>query len=140
MIAQALAGGALIGASAVLLMALQGRIAGISGIVSGLLRTSPRRAERLWRLAFLVGLATGPTLLAPLLSRPAIGQPQVDAVLALVAGLLVGIGTTLGNGCTSGHGVCGLARLSHRSLAATVTFMTVAAITTLALRHMLGGG
>lgn len=70
MIAQALAGGALIGASAVLLMALQGRIAGISGIVSSLLRTSPRRAERLWRLAFLVGLATGPTLLAPLLSRP----------------------------------------------------------------------
>lgn len=140
MIPQALAGGALIGASTALLMALEGRIAGISGIVSGLLRTSPGHADRLWRLAFLVGLAAGAALLAPFLARSAIGQPQVGPGLALVAGLLVGIGTTLGNGCTSGHGVCGLARLSQRSLAATVTFMTVAAITVLALRHMIGGG
>lgn len=135
-IVQALVGGALIGAAAVLLMALEGRIAGISGIVGGLLPPEPA-ADRSWRLAFLVGLVLGPVLVAATTGRSSIGAPAVGAVGALLAGLCVGVGTGLGSGCTSGHGVCGLARLSPRSLVATLTFMAAAGLTVLLVRHVL---
>lgn len=131
-----LAGGLLIGAAAALLILLNGRIAGISGIVGGLLRAP--RADRRWRLAFLAGL-----LLAAPLWRGVTALPPVHPVAGggtlVLAGLLVGFGTRLGAGCTSGHGVCGLARLSPRSLAATVTFMLAGALTVFVLRHLAGG-
>ena len=133
---QALAGGALIGAAAVLLMALEGRIAGISGIVGGLLPPAPA-ADRAWRVAFLAGLVAGPLLVGALVAGPAIGSPVVGIGGAIAAGLLVGVGTALGSGCTSGHGVCGLARLSPRSLAATLTFMATAGVTVFVLRHLI---
>ncbi|BAU90007.1 YeeE/YedE family protein [Methylorubrum populi] len=132
-----LAGGALIGASAALLLLVNGRIAGISGIVGGLLGPIGREAG--WRVAFLVGL-----LLGPVLFRLAAGHwPEVRLAASweaswpvlVVAGLLVGYGTRLGSGCTSGHGVCGLARLSPRSLAAVATFMATAIITVFVIRH-----
>jgi len=132
-----LVGGALIGASASMLLLLNGRIAGISGIVGGLLR--PEEGEVSWRAMFAAGLLAGGAILhrwAP----ASFGAPTVSMPLVIVAGLLVGFGTRLGSGCTSGHGVCGLARLSRRSLAATLTFMATAAITTFVVRHLLGGG
>lgn len=135
-IGSALAGGGLIGAAAVLLMALEGRIAGISGIVGGLLPPTPA-SDKGWRIAFLVGLIGGPVLVALALGIPAVGAPMVGVGGALLAGALVGVGTGLGSGCTSGHGVCGLARLSPRSLAATLTFMATAALTVLLVRHIL---
>ena len=135
-IGSALAGGGLIGAAAVLLMALEGRIAGISGIVGGLLPPTPA-SDKGWRIAFLVGLIAGPVLVALALGIPAVGAPMVGIGGALLAGALVGVGTGLGSGCTSGHGVCGLARLSPRSLAATLTFMATAALTVLLVRHIL---
>jgi uncharacterized membrane protein YedE/YeeE len=131
----ALAGGVLIGISAALLLLWIGRIAGISGILGGLLRRGPDRA---WRAAFLAGLMG-----AGALAMHALGQatpsPASPPVL-LLAGLLVGYGTSLGNGCTSGHGVCGLGRLSMRSLAAVLVFMATAFATVYVTRHVLGGG
>ena len=128
------AGGVLIGIAAALLLLLNGRIAGISGIVGGLL--VPRRAEIGWRLAFVAGLLAAP------LAALALGvsvTPRIDAGFAtlLVAGLLVGVGTSYASGCTSGHGVCGLSRLSPRSLAATLAFMAAGMLTVFALRHLL---
>ena len=131
-----LAGGALIGAAAVLLMALLGRIAGVSGIVGGLLPPRPA-ADLGWRLAFVLGLIAGPLLYTAVSGRPGVGAPVADLPLLVVAGLLVGAGTTLGSGCTSGHGVCGLARLSPRSLVATATFMATAVATLFLVRHVL---
>ncbi len=133
----ALAGGVLIGLSAVLLMLTLGRIAGISGIVGGLFGAGS--SEIGWRLAFVVGLIAGP-FAATLFGAP-LPEISIDASVPviLVAGLLVGFGSRLGNGCTSGHGVCGLARLSPRSLAATLTFMTVGAAVVFVARHVLGG-
>ncbi|MCZ0927052.1 MULTISPECIES: YeeE/YedE family protein [Halomonadaceae] len=145
---QGLAGGILIGISAVWLMASLGRIAGISGIVGNLIAQRPK-GDSAWRAAFLVGLVSGPLLLMGLgagwgnvVNHPGavIGQPLGGVPLMLVAGLLVGLGTGLGSGCTSGHGVCGLARLSPRSLAATVTFLGAALVTVYVVRHVLGGG
>ncbi|WP_312370230.1 YeeE/YedE thiosulfate transporter family protein [Stenotrophomonas sp.] len=130
----ALAGGVLIGLAATLLLWLTGRIAGISGIVGGVLQ--PRQGEVAWRAAFLVGLiAAGAAWLwlVPGAYTPRQGFPPV---LLVVAGLLVGFGTRLGNGCTSGHGVCGLGRLSLRSLAAVLTFMVTAIVTTYIVRHV----
>ena len=118
-----LLGGALIGSAAALLLAVHGRIAGISGILGGLI-TSRERSERSWRLAFLVGLITGPALYRLFYGALPL-QLETDVPTLLAAGLLVGFGTRLGSGCTSGHGVCGLARLSPRSLAATITFMSL---------------
>jgi uncharacterized membrane protein YedE/YeeE len=130
----AAAGGALIGLSAGLLMLLLGRIAGISGILGSLL---PPRAtsDRLWRVGFLGGLVLGPLLLSLAGGSSGIGQPALGLPGMAVAGLLVGTGTALGAGCTSGHGVCGLARLSPRSLAATATFMVVALAVVALTRH-----
>ena len=129
-----LLGGMLIGAAAAMLVLLNGRIAGISGIVGGLL--APRRGEIAWRLAFVAGLLAAPA--AWLLFAPAIA-PRIDAGFGMLAlaGLLVGAGTSYGSGCTSGHGVCGLSRLSPRSLAATAAFMLVGFATVFVLRHML---
>jgi len=133
----ALIGGALIGLAAVLLMWTQGRIAGISGIVGGLVR--PSAAETPWRAAFVVGLVAGPLPVA--LAGHGLPEIRIDAGWAVIAaaGLLVGFGTRLGGGCTSGHGVCGLSRLSPRSLAATAVFMAVGAAVVFAARHVVGG-
>jgi uncharacterized membrane protein YedE/YeeE len=130
-------GGALIGLSSVLLMLLSGRIAGISGIFGGLLNVGGE--DRGWRVAFIAGL-----VLAPLISGGigyAMATPQLPAswTVIIAAGLLVGFGTRLGGGCTSGHGICGVARLSSRSIAATVIFMLTAIATVAVTHHLLGG-
>jgi uncharacterized membrane protein YedE/YeeE len=128
-------GGALIGLATALLMLLIGRIAGISGIFGGLLRSG----DRGWRIAFIAGLIAAP-LLAALAGRP-LPMPEMPASLVVVAigGFLVGIGTRMSGGCTSGHGVCGIARLSARSLGATAIFMVTAVATVTIARHALGG-
>lgn len=133
----ALAGGVLIGLSATLLLWLDGRIAGVSGIAGGVL--FPRPGDIAWRVAFLVGLVVAAG--AYMAFVPGALQPRVDFPRAglVLAGLLVGFGTRMGNGCTSGHGVCGLGRLSPRSLAAVVTFMATAIATTFVVRHAWGG-
>jgi uncharacterized membrane protein YedE/YeeE len=131
-----LVGGALIGAAAVMLMALLGRVAGISGIVGSLLPPAPAE-DRGWRLAFLAGLVGGPVALALTTGGSGIGAPAVGPMALALAGLLVGAGTMLGAGCTSGHGVCGVARVSPRSIAATATFMATAIATTFVVRHIL---
>src|SRR5262245_65275052 len=116
----ALAGGALIGLSAALLMLLNGRIAGISGILGDFL--SPRSSFRDWQLAFVAGLLAAPAIyLTGGIALPAVAMPHWPVLI--VAGLLIGFGTRLGSGCTSGHGVCGVARLSPRSITATAIFM-----------------
>jgi uncharacterized protein len=132
-----IAGGALIGAAAVTLMVANGRIAGIAGILGGLFGAST--GDIGWRIAFIVGLIAGPFAIAPLAGG--IPVVRIDATMPVVvlAGLLVGFGARLGNGCTSGHGVCGLARRSPRSLAATATFMITGAAVVFALRHLAGG-
>ena len=130
-------GGALIGISAVLLMLFTGRIAGISGIVAGLI--NPHASDRIWRFAFIAGLITAP--IASVLFGFGVPAPQMPEsyITIVVAGLLVGFGTRLGSGCTSGHGICGIARLSQRSIVATAVFM-VAAIVVVALTHHVAGG
>jgi len=130
-------GGALIGLAAASLMLLTGRVAGVSGIFGGLLAL--RLADQGWRIAFVAGLIAAP-LLANLTGNP-LPAPAMTANLALVAigGLLVGFGSRMGNGCTSGHGVCGFARLSVRSIAATLIFMATAVITVAIVRHGFGG-
>lgn len=131
----ALAGGLLIGLAAAMFVLLNGRIAGISGILGVLLR--PARGDVGWRLAFVLGIVAAP---AVYLLFAALPRPQVDAGFAelVVAGLLVGVGTRYGSGCTSGHGVCGLSRLSPRSLVATLAFMAAGFATVFVIRHLLG--
>jgi len=134
----ALAGGALIGLATASVFWLQGRLAGISGICGGVL--APVRGDLGWRLGFVLGLlAVG---VVGVRVAPQAFSVEAAPSLALVAasGLLVGFGTRLGNGCTSGHGVCGIARLSGRSIAATLVFMLVAGVTSFVLRHVLGAG
>lgn len=130
----ALAGGVLLGLASALFVLLNGRILGISGIVGGLLR--PRAGDMGWRLAFLLGM-----LVAPGLYWLVVGptQPRIDANWGMVvmAGLLVGVGTRYGSGCTSGHGVCGLSRMSPRSLVATLGFMGAGFVTVFLIRHAL---
>lgn len=130
-----LAGGILIGISAAMFVLLNGRIAGISGILGGLLR--PRQGDSPWRIAFVLGLLAAPLLYGLLLALPA---PVIDAGYGtlIAAGLLVGIGSRYGAGCTSGHGVCGLSRLSPRSAVATVTFMGAGFATVYITRHLIG--
>ncbi|WP_374424584.1 YeeE/YedE family protein [Paracoccus sp. (in: a-proteobacteria)] len=127
-------GGALIGLSAVLLMALLGRVAGMTGILSGAI-FGPDRG---WRLAFLAGAIAAPILMGALGAGIAFDS-SVPRPFLVLGGLLVGIGVSYGGGCTSGHGVCGNARLSPRSLVATVTFMLSAGITVYVIRHLIGG-
>jgi uncharacterized protein len=129
-----LGGGALIGLAAVLLLAVNGRIAGVSGILGGLI-TSTSRGERFWRLAFIFGLIAGAGFYV--LARGNLPlELQAGPLTLLIAGLLVGAGTRLGSGCTSGHGVCGLARRSPRSLVATIIFMVAAAVIVFLTRHV----
>ena len=131
----ALAGGVVIGIAASLLALMNGRIAGISGIVGGLLR--PQRGDAGWRAAFIAGLIVAPAVYAVVAALPPIAIEAGYPTLAL-AGILVGVGTRYGAGCTSGHGVCGLSRLSLRSLVATVVFMAAGIATVFVVRHVLG--
>ncbi|MFY0610393.1 MAG: YeeE/YedE family protein [Hyphomicrobiaceae bacterium] len=133
-----LTGGIMIGAAAVLLMLVLGRIAGATGIVTGLV--FPANFEDwIWRAALLSGMMTAPALILLATGEmPTISVPVSNAAL-VVGGTIVGVGVVLGSGCTSGHGVCGLARLSSRSLAATLTFMATTAATVFVVRHVLGG-
>jgi len=131
-------GGALIGLAAVLLMAFHGRIAGVTGILSGVLPPAVA-PDWAWRLAFLIGLVAAPTLYWLITNSPVSIQVEAPRWLLLVSGALVGIGVTYGSGCTSGHGVCGMARLSPRSIAATLTFMATTAATVFIVRHVIGG-
>ena len=132
----ALAGGMLIGLAAAMFVLLNGRVAGISGVLGGLLR--PYKGDIVWRIAFVLGLVGAP-LVQVLFSASA--KPQIDAgyVQLILAGLLVGIGTRYGAGCTSGHGVCGLSRLSPRSIVATAVFMGAGFATVFVMRHLLNG-
>jgi uncharacterized membrane protein YedE/YeeE len=131
----ALAGGMLIGLAALLLMAANGRIAGVSGIAGGLL--TALSGDRAWRWLFLIGLVAGCAIAVALGAGQPLPRPQFPVGLLVLAGLLVGYGTALASGCTSGHGVCGLARWSTRSLAATAIFLSVAVVTTFVVRHLL---
>ena len=130
-------GGALIGLAAVMLMLLAGRVAGISGIAAGILGIGT--TDRDWRIAFIAGLILAPV--AAMFAGYAVPVPAMPAswVLIVAAGLLVGFGARLGGGCTSGHGICGIARLSKRSIAATVIFMGAAVVTVALMRHVIGG-
>ena len=130
-----LIGGVLIGLSAALLLLFNGRVAGISGIAFGLMRRA-ERSEWAWRAAFVLGLMSAGALAMHALGQES-GSPASTPVLVL-AGLLVGFGTSWGSGCTSGHGVCGLARLSKRSLVAVLVFMAAAVATVYVTRHVLG--
>ncbi|MBP8173138.1 MAG: YeeE/YedE family protein [Aeromonadaceae bacterium] len=125
----------IIGVAALLLLWLAGRIAGVSGLLSGLM--TPTHGEWLWRGCFILGLLIGGEIGFSLLGEAKPDLTPVSPWLLLLAGLLVGIGTRLGNGCTSGHGICGVGRLSPRSMVATLCFMTTAAITVFVLRHLL---
>lgn len=131
-------GGALIGLSAALLLWAKGRVAGISGIAGGIIY--PEKGDMDWRIVFVVGLIIG-GFIYQVVGLGA-GVQHIEAVVdtpwLIVAGLLVGIGTTVGTGCTSGHGICGLARRSPRSLVATLTFMISAIVTVFIIRHILG--
>jgi uncharacterized membrane protein YedE/YeeE len=131
----ALAGGVLIGVAAAAFVLLNGRIAGISGILGGLLR--PARGDVAWRVAFLAGLAGAPLAYGLFAALPAVRIDAGGPALA-AAGLLVGLGTRYGAGCTSGHGVCGLSRLSPRSLVATLSFMAAGFVTVYVIRHVFG--
>lgn len=132
----ALVGGGLIGIAVSMFVLLNGRVAGISGILGGLLK--PVRGDIAWRAAFVVGLVGAPLVYLVFAALP---RPQIDAShgALVAAGLLVGIGTRYGSGCTSGHGVCGVSRLSPRSIVATVAFMGAGFATVFVVRHLLGG-
>ena len=134
-----LSGGVLLGIASAMFILLNGRILGISGIVGGLL--PPRAGDRGWRIAFLAGMAAAPVVYLWLAPTEMVQAPRIDAGYALivVAGLLVGFGTRYGSGCTSGHGVCGLSRMSPRSLVATVSFMAAGFLVVFVARHVFVG-
>jgi len=135
----ALAGGVLLGLASAVFILINGRILGISGILGGLL--TPLKGDVGWRIAFLLGMACAPTVFSFVSPSEAVVVPRIDASYfgLAVAGLLVGIGTSYASGCTSGHGVCGLSRLSPRSLVATVSFMAAGFLVVFVLRHVLQG-
>jgi uncharacterized membrane protein YedE/YeeE len=135
-ILEALFGGVLIGAAAAALLVFDGRIAGVSGIVGGLL--PPRRADEAWRAWFVAGLVTGGLCLGLFTADPFHGLAETSYAVLVPAGLLVGFGASLGSGCTSGHGVCGVSRLSPRSIVATMAFMATGAVTVFVVRHLVG--
>lgn len=131
-----LAGGLLLGVAAALFILLNGRVLGISGILGGLL--APKKGDTGWRLSFVLGMLAAPLVAGLLAPEGFLKAPRIDASYALVvlAGLLVGVGTRYGSGCTSGHGVCGLSRLSPRSLVATLSFMAAGFLVVFLLRHV----
>lgn len=130
-----LSGGIILGVASAIFILINGRILGISGIVGGLL--PPKPGDTLWRLAFLAGMFAAPWVFSVLAPPDMISTPQIDAdtLMLVIAGLLVGIGTRYGSGCTSGHGVCGLSRMSPRSLTATISFMGTGFLTVYLVRH-----
>jgi uncharacterized membrane protein YedE/YeeE len=130
-------GGAFIGLSAVILMAFNGRIAGISGLFSGL--AFAQKDDKVWRILFVLGLVTAPVIYQAVSGRMPEFDLSANMPLVIIGGLLVGFGTRLGSGCTSGHGVCGLSRLSPRSLVSVLLFMGAGMLTVTAVRTMLGG-
>ena len=134
-----LLGGGIIGLSAVVLLATQGRIAGISGIVSRILPPSVDKAGLPQGIIFLIGLLLAAPLWFVLIGAVPVHMVSSNGLLLVIAGLLVGFGAVMGNGCTSGHGVCGISRGSARSIAATMIFMATAFVTVFVLRHVVGG-
>ena len=130
----ALSGGVLIGLAAAMFVLFNGRIAGISGIIGGLFR--PKAGDLAWRVAFLAGILAAPWLFQVVGPLPAV-EVEAGSGMLILAGLLVGVGTRYGAGCTSGHGVCGLSRLSPRSLVATVSFMLAGFVTVFVIRHLV---
>lgn len=135
----ALLGGVLIGLAAALMLAINGRILGVSGIAAGLFASGSSGLERVLRTAFLLGMLAGGIAIGKIFPQALPGAVSSNPLLLGVAGLAVGFGTRLGGGCTSGHGVCGMARLSPRSLLATGVFMAVGILTVFVIRHVLGG-
>lgn len=133
----ALVGGILIGIAAVVLLLFNGRIMGVTGIARGVIE--PQRREWLWRVLFLAGLMTGPLLYGALMHRAVTIDLTASLPALIIGGFLVGLGTCAANGCTSGHGVCGLGHFSRRSVVVTVTFMITAALTVFLTHHVLGG-
>ena len=134
-----LAGGLLIGAAILVLFHTLGRIAGASGMISAAFRTSTSTGERAWRLAFLIGLLLGPLLAIALTGQSLVQPSPAPLPVLIVAGLAVGLGAGMANGCTSGHGVCGVSRLSVRSIVATAVFMSFGFLTASFVRHILLG-
>jgi uncharacterized membrane protein YedE/YeeE len=132
-----LTGGLLIGVAAISLLLSHGRIAGISGIISGILH--PEKEDSLWRVVFILGMLAGALLIGWFHPDALAVEIDVSPAAILLAGFLVGMGTRIGNGCTSGHGVCGIGRLSVRSIVAVIVFFSCAAITTWFIRHVMGG-
>ncbi|WP_108483176.1 YeeE/YedE family protein [Oceaniglobus ichthyenteri] len=135
---QSLGGGALIGIAAVLLMATLGRVMGATGILAGFFQPADR-SDWLWRAAILAGMVSGPVFILFVTGEMPTVQVPVSTAMLVIGGLIVGVGATFGSGCTSGHGVCGIARLSPRSIVATATFMIATAITVFVIRHVIGG-
>lgn len=135
---QSLGGGALIGVASVLLMATLGRIMGATGVLAGLLYPSSWH-DWSWRAAVLAGMVSGPLVISMLTGQMPAVQVPVSTTMLVIGGFIVGIGVTFGSGCTSGHGVCGMARLSPRSFAAVITFMITTGLTVYVLRHVIGG-
>jgi len=135
---QSLAGGGLIGLAAVLLMGFMGRIMGATGILAGVLAPAGW-ADWSWRFAVVLGMITGPLVVLAVTGQMPAVQVPVSTPMLIVGGFIVGLGVTFGSGCTSGHGVCGMARLSPRSIAATLTFMVTTGITVFIIRHVVGG-
>lgn len=132
-----LGGGILIGVASVMLMVFRGRVFGATGILAGFIMPS-HSGDWAWRAMLLAGMVTGPLVVFAISGEmPAVDVPVSTAML-VVGGIIVGIGVTFGSGCTSGHGVCGMARLSRRSITATITFMIATAITVYVVRHVLG--
>ncbi len=135
---QSLGGGVLIGIAAVLLMVLHGRVLGATGVLSGLIMgTAP--SDKGWRAAMVAGMIAGPLAVLGVTGQMPTLDVPVSWPMILAGGFIVGLGVTFGSGCTSGHGVCGIARLSPRSIAATITFMITCGATVFVLRHVLGG-
>lgn len=133
-----LAGGVLIGLAAVALMAFHGRIAGVTGILTGVMFPA-NAGDFAWRAAMVAGMIAAPVLWLLVTGSPIEIVVPVSTTMLIVGGLIVGVGVTFGSGCTSGHGVCGMARLSARSIAATLTFMASTAATVFVVRHVIGG-
>jgi len=134
---EAILGGSLIGLASVLLMAFHGRIAGMTGILAGIL--PPTQVDWAWRATFLLGAIAGPVAVAMFTGTPVPFENPVSLGAVIIGGFIVGVGVNYGSGCTSGHGVCGMARLSLRSIAATATFMAATFVTVYVVRHILGG-
>jgi hypothetical protein len=134
----ALIGGLLIGFSAMILLLFNGRILGVTGITGGILQ--PQRKDLLWRVLFLSSVAMAPVLYSAVTTKPILIEVTDSLPTLIIGGFLVGFGACAGSGCTSGHGICGLGRLSKRSLVVTMTFMATSIVTVYVMRHMIGIG